>query len=65
MQGGQQRPVSASKLARRLGVEPGILVQQRHQSTFSAWTQDLDPEGIAWVYRYGLYVPLASGLTLP
>ena len=62
MQGTKQRPITASRLARRLGVEPSRLVKQKHQPDFSAWTQDLDPEGVAWVYRYGLYIPLESEL---
>lgn len=49
--------LSSRKLARRLGVSPSTIQRYKHQADFSTWTQSLDPEGIAWVYEQGIFVP--------
>lgn len=50
--------LSGRKLAKRLGVHSRTLVRHRHRSDFGAWSQDLDPDGVAWSYQgEGRYVP--------
>jgi hypothetical protein len=50
--------LSSRQLARRLGVEQKILRRKKYQPDFGAWTQNLDPDGIAWTYQHGAYLPL-------
>jgi len=50
--------LSNRKLAKRLGVHPRTLSRRRHRSDFSGWSQDLDPQGIAWTYEGGGYAPV-------
>jgi len=53
--------LSNRKLAKRLGVHTRTLSRRRHRPDFSAWSQDLDPEGIAWVYQEdGGYAPVLA-----
>lgn len=54
------KPLSSGKLARRLGVKPKTLRRYQHRPNFTAWSQDLDPDGIAWVYEGPLFVPRAG-----
>lgn len=52
--------LSTSQLARRLNTAKGKIRRQKRLDGFSDWTQRLDPEGIAWVYHRGGYVPASS-----
>lgn len=50
--------LSSRQLAQRLGTTPKILRLRKRQPNFSEWTQQLDPDGIAWEYASaGVYVP--------
>lgn len=49
--------LSSRQLAQRLGTTPKILRLRKRQPNFSAWTQQLDPDGLAWEYAGGAYVP--------
>ncbi|MCS6812120.1 MAG: hypothetical protein NZ772_00875 [Cyanobacteria bacterium] len=52
------RPLSGRKLAKRLGVHARTLVRHRHRADFGSWSQDLDPDGVAWSYQgEGRYIP--------
>lgn len=48
---------SSKKLAQRLGVSFSTVSRRKTREDFSAWSQSLDPDGIAWVYREGRFVP--------
>jgi hypothetical protein len=48
---------STSQLSRRLKTAKGTIRRRKYSPDFSEWTQHLDPDGIAWVYQRGLYVP--------
>ncbi|HEY9647689.1 MAG TPA: hypothetical protein V6C88_15040 [Chroococcidiopsis sp.] len=50
-------PLSGRSLARRLGVASSTLGRRRDRPDFDRWTQDLDPDGVAWTYQDGQYVP--------
>ncbi|MBF2027184.1 MAG: hypothetical protein IGS48_10515 [Oscillatoriales cyanobacterium C42_A2020_001] len=50
-------PLSGAKLARRLGISTTTLSRYKQRANFSAWSQDLDPDGIAWVYEGSRFVP--------
>lgn len=45
------QPISGVKLARRLGISNSTLSRHKLRPNFSEWSQDLDPDGIAWVYE--------------
>jgi hypothetical protein len=49
--------LSSYQLAQRLGVSASTVRRRKTRDDFSAWTQSLDPEGIAWAYSGGAYVP--------
>jgi hypothetical protein len=49
--------LSGVKLARRLGVTYNTLDHHKSQPNFSHWSQDLDPDGIAWSYENHRFVP--------
>ncbi len=49
--------LSSRQLAQRLGTTPKILRLRKHQPNFSEWTQQLDPDGLAWEYAGGVYMP--------
>jgi hypothetical protein len=51
------RPFSANKLARRLGVSRQVLNRHKHRNNFDKWSQDLDPEDIAWQYDGKVFLP--------
>lgn len=52
--------LSARQLSRRLGTTQKLIRSYKRQPNFSEWTQQLDPEGIAWVYSPGgVYTPKA------
>lgn len=57
------KPLSSVKLARRLGVSTSTLKRYRHRPNFTVWSQDLDPDGIAWVYENNVFVPQMETLT--
>jgi hypothetical protein len=48
---------STSQLSRRLQTAKGTIRRRKYAPDFSEWTQGLDPDGIAWTYQRGLYVP--------
>ncbi|EKQ69465.1 hypothetical protein OsccyDRAFT_2093 [Leptolyngbyaceae cyanobacterium JSC-12] len=50
-------PLSSAKLARRLGISTSTLHRYKQRANFSAWSQDLDPDGIAWSYDGNRFVP--------
>lgn len=49
--------LSSSQLAHRLNTSRRAVRTMQRQDNFSLWTSRLDPDGIAWVYRRGLYRP--------
>ena len=49
--------LSGRGLARRLGVDPSTISRRKDRADFSEWSQGLDPEGIAWIYLQGNFVP--------
>lgn len=51
-------PLSGAKLARRLGISTSTLSRYKHRANFSTWSQDLDPDGIAWIYEGNQFVPM-------
>jgi hypothetical protein len=50
-------PRSGRELARRLGVNSSTISRRKDREGFSEWTKSLDPEGIAWTYRDGIFIP--------
>lgn len=50
--------LSSYQLAQRLGVSASTVRRRKVRDDFSAWTQSLDPEGVAWAYSGGAYVPI-------
>lgn len=50
--------LSSQRLAQRLGISASSIKRRKKLADFSRWTQSLDPEGIAWAYQHGLFVPL-------
>jgi hypothetical protein len=52
--------LSASQLARRLGVETRQVRTNKRHAYFGEWTQSLDPNGIGWKYQQGMYVPIKA-----
>lgn len=51
------RPLSAQELSRRLGVTSSTISRRKERFNFSEWSQDLDPDGVAWIYQDGLFLP--------
>ncbi|MGG6294549.1 hypothetical protein ACQ4M4_09000 [Leptolyngbya sp. AN02str] len=49
--------LSSVGLAKRLGVSRSTVSRRKRDSDFSAWSQSLDPDGIAWSYRTGRFLP--------
>jgi hypothetical protein len=49
--------LTSGQLAQRLGTSRRTVRRKKNQDGFDLWTQRLDPDGIAWVYRKGVYVP--------
>lgn len=56
--------LSTSQLARRLQTSRTIIRRRKRLADFSNWTQTLDPDGIAWTYRKGVYIPRALEASL-
>lgn len=50
--------LSASNLSRRLRVSKKVIRRKKREENFSEWTRTIDPDGIAWMYRKGSYLPL-------
>lgn len=56
--------LSSRQLAQRLGTTQKMIRRRKSQPEFSEWTQQLDPEGIAWGYRTGgVYEPTTQALS--
>ncbi len=49
--------VSGVELAERLKVNRSTISRRKFQDDFSVWTASLDPDGIAWSYDNGAFVP--------
>jgi hypothetical protein len=50
--------LSSRQLAQRLGTTQKTIRRRKSQPDFSAWTQQLDPDGVAWTYcTGGMYAP--------
>ncbi|MGJ3254165.1 MAG: hypothetical protein ACFE0J_23985, partial [Elainellaceae cyanobacterium] len=49
--------LSTRELAERLQVSRSTLARRKSQPDFIAWSQQLDPDAIAWVYREGAFIP--------
>ncbi len=49
--------LSSSALAKRLGVSRSTIYRRKNKAYFGAWTQTLDPDGIAWMYVTPKFVP--------
>lgn len=50
-------PLTSSQLADRLGVTSRTIRRRKRMANFGNWTQQRDPEGIAWRYQGGIYLP--------
>ncbi|MDX2241803.1 MAG: hypothetical protein NW224_14045 [Leptolyngbyaceae cyanobacterium bins.302] len=50
-------PLTGVRLARRLGISASTLSRFKERANFSQWSQDLDPDGIAWSYENKVFVP--------
>jgi len=51
------QPLSGRRLANRLGVHASTISRYKNRPNFSEWAQDLDPDGIAWIYQESGFVP--------
>ncbi|HIK41646.1 hypothetical protein [Thermoleptolyngbya sp. M55_K2018_002] len=56
---------TATALARRLGTSRTTLSRRKYQEDFSAWTQSLDPDGLAWMYVGPRFSPVLGVDVLP
>ncbi|BAU40936.1 helix-turn-helix domain-containing protein [Leptolyngbya sp. O-77] len=56
---------TATALARRLGTSRTTLSRRKYQEDFSAWTQSLDPDGLAWMYVGPHFSPVLGVDVLP
>ncbi|MDX2098023.1 MAG: hypothetical protein SFW36_09635 [Leptolyngbyaceae cyanobacterium bins.59] len=55
--------LSGRGLARRLDVSASTISRRRDREDFTAWTQELDPQGTAWVMRAdGRFIPAPASL---
>ncbi len=54
----ESRPYSGRQMMKRLKCGERLLRIKRSQPDFSEWSQQRDPEGIAWQYKDGQFVPL-------
>ncbi|MEO1149030.1 MAG: hypothetical protein AAFY26_26030, partial [Cyanobacteria bacterium J06638_22] len=62
--GDQSGSLSGARLAARLAVNPSTVSRRKNQDEFSTWSQSLDPDGIAWVYQNGRFMPLDDSLVV-
>lgn len=55
-------PLTQRDLAKRLGVSSQCITPRRQQPTFKDWSQEQDPEGVAWCYEAdsGTFHPLSE-----
>lgn len=51
-------PLTSGELARRLGVNRSTISRRKEREDFAQWAQDLDPDGIGWVYQDGMFLPI-------
>jgi hypothetical protein len=67
-----EAPLTQSALAKRLGVSNHVVQKQKHygRENFAAWSQERDPDGIAWSWQGKLwkgkpmrFVPASSNKT--
>lgn len=56
--------LSTSQLARRLQANTSTVRRRKRLADFGEWTRNLDPDGIAWTYRKGIYIPRGSDVSL-
>ena len=54
----ENRPYSGRQLMKRLKCGDRLLRIKRSQADFAEWSQQRDPEGIAWKYQEGQFFPL-------
>ncbi len=54
----ESRPYSGRQMMKRLKCGDRLLRIKRSQPDFTEWSQQRDPEGIAWQYQKGQFVPL-------
>ncbi len=59
-------PMTQAALAKRLGMNTSTISRMQSKPNFSEWSQQKDPEGIAWVKSPDtkLFYPLSSRLTI-
>lgn len=55
--------LSTSQLARRLKTSKSLIRRRKRLDDFSEWTRSLDPDGIAWIYGRGVYLPVSVALS--
>jgi hypothetical protein len=53
------QPISGNRLARRLGVHSSTISRYKTRPNFPAWSQDLDPDNIAWHFDGKAFIPTA------
>ncbi|NJO41232.1 MAG: hypothetical protein HC769_16080 [Cyanobacteria bacterium CRU_2_1] len=56
-----KRSLTTGQLARRLKTSKSMIRRKKRLNGFSEWTQRLDPDGVAWVYHRGVYLPHSAG----
>ncbi len=54
----EDRPYSGRALMKRLKCGDRLLRIKRSQPDFGEWSQQRDPDGVAWQYKKGQFVPL-------
>ena len=54
----ENRPYSGRQMMKRLKCGDRLLRIKRSQPDFTEWSQERDPDGIAWQYQKGQFVPL-------
>ena len=59
----ENRPYSGRALMKRLKCGDRLLRIKRSQPDFAEWSRERDPEGIAWQYQGGEFVPLEVSKT--
>jgi hypothetical protein len=54
----ESNSLSSRQLAQRLGTTAKTIRRRKSQPDFSDWTQQLDPDGVSWIYcANGVYAP--------
>ena len=54
----EDRPYSGRQMMKRLKCGDRLLRIKRSQPDFTEWSQERDPDGVAWKYTKGQFVPL-------